>query len=117
MGWPYFTEHLVMATADNGLATMLYAANETTAMVADSVSLRMEEVTHYPFDETITLILHPERDVEFPLYLRIPAWAKGAEVNEEFSSTGKCNIEEATFFFNTLFIMVRQWFIHNNPVA
>lgn len=81
MGWPYFTEHLVMATADNGLATMLYAANETTAMVADGVSLRMEEVTHYPFDETITLILHPERDVEFPLYLRIPAWAKGAEVS------------------------------------
>ena len=81
MGWPYFTEHLVMATADNGLATMLYAANETTAMVADGVSLRMEEVTHYPFDETIMLILHPERDVEFPLYLRIPAWAKGAEVS------------------------------------
>lgn len=81
MGWPYFTEHLVMATADNGLATMLYAANETTAMVADSVSLRMEEITHYPFDETITLVLHPERDVEFPLYLRIPAWAKGAEVS------------------------------------
>ena len=81
MGWPYFTEHLVMATADNGLATMLYAANETTAMVADGVSLRMEEVTHYPFDETITLILHPERDVEFPLYLRIPAWAKGSEVS------------------------------------
>lgn len=80
MGWPYFAEHLVMATADNGLATMLYAANETTAMVADGVSLRMEEVTHYPFDETITLILHPERDVEFPLYLRVPAWAKGAEV-------------------------------------
>ena len=81
MGWPYFTEHLVMATADNGLATMLYAANETTAMVADGVSLKMEEATHYPFDETITLVLHPERDVEFPLYLRIPAWAKGAEVS------------------------------------
>ena len=81
MGWPYFAEHLVMATADNGLATMLYAANETTALVADSVSLRMEENTHYPFDETITLVLHPERDVEFPLYLRIPAWAKGAEVS------------------------------------
>ena len=81
MGWPYFAEHLVMATADNGLATMLYAANETTALVADSVSLRMEENTHYPFDETITLVLHPERDVEFPLYLRVPAWAKGAEVS------------------------------------
>ena len=81
MGWPYFSEHLVMASADGGLATMLYAANETTALVADGVSLRMVEATHYPFDETITLTLHPERDVTFPLYLRIPAWAEGASVS------------------------------------
>ncbi len=81
MGWPYFAEHLVMATADNGLATMLYAANETTASVADSVTLRMEETTDYPFDETVTLTLHPEQNATFPLYLRIPAWAEGASVS------------------------------------
>ena len=81
MGWPYFAEHLVMATADNGLATMLYAANETTALVGEGVSLRMEETTNYPFDETITLTLHPEKEASFPLYLRIPAWAEGASVS------------------------------------
>lgn len=81
MGWPYFSEHLVMATADNGLATMLYAANETTAKVADGVALRMEETTDYPFDETIRLTLHPEQPATFPLYLRIPAWAEGASVS------------------------------------
>ena len=81
MGWPYFAEHLVMATADNGLATMLYAANETTALVGEGVSVRMEETTHYPFDETIQLTLHPEQAVTFPLYLRIPAWAADASVS------------------------------------
>ena len=81
MGWPYFSEHLVMATTDGGLATMLYAANETTALVADGVSLRMEETTNYPFDEAIQLTLHPEQNVTFPLYLRIPAWAEGASVS------------------------------------
>ena len=81
MGWPYFAEHLVMATADNGLATMLYAANETTALVGEGVSVRMEETTHYPFDETIQLTLHPEQAVTFPLYLRIPAWAAEASVS------------------------------------
>ncbi len=81
MGWPYFAEHLVMATADNGLATMLYAANETSMLVADGVSLRLEESTNYPFDETITLTLHPEQNVTFPLYLRIPAWADRAAVS------------------------------------
>ena len=74
MGWPYFTEHLMMATADNGVAAMLYAANETMAKVADGVNLRIEEATHYPFEETITFTLHPEKEVTFPLYLRIPAW-------------------------------------------
>ena len=82
MGWPYFAEHLVMATPDGGLATMLYAANETTALVADGVSLRMEETTDYPFGETVTLTLHPGQEkVSFPLYLRIPAWAEGASVS------------------------------------
>lgn len=80
MGWPYFAEHLVMATADGGLATMLYAANETAALVGEGVSVRMEETTNYPFDETITLTLHPEQEVTFPLYLRVPAWAETANV-------------------------------------
>lgn len=80
MGWPYFAEHLVMATADGGLATMLYAANETTALVGNGISVRMEETTDYPFDETITLTLHPEQEADFPLYLRIPAWAGTASV-------------------------------------
>lgn len=81
MGWPYFAEHLVMATADGGLATMLYAANETTALVGEGISVRMEEATNYPFDETITLTLHPEQETSFPLYLRVPAWAETATVN------------------------------------
>lgn len=83
MGWPYFAEHLVMATPDGGLATMLYAANETTALVGDGVGIRMDETTDYPFDETIRLTLHPEQEVTFPLYLRIPAWAEKATVDVE----------------------------------
>ena len=80
MGWPYFAEHLVMATADGGLATMLYAANETQALVADGVSVLLKEETQYPFEEGIELALYPEKTVRFPLYLRIPAWAEGATV-------------------------------------
>ena len=81
MGWPYYTEHLVMATTDGGLATMLYAASETTALVADGQSVRLVEETHYPFEEDIQLTIHTSKSVNFPLYLRIPAWADGAEVS------------------------------------
>ena len=80
MGWPYYAEHLVMATADSGLATMLYAANETSALVADGKNVTLTETTNYPFDDTVTLTLNTEDAVAFPMYLRIPEWAEGASV-------------------------------------
>lgn len=81
MGWPYYAEHLVMATTDNGLATMLYAASETTAKVADGKSVTLTETTNYPFDETVKLTVGTDGAVTFPLYLRVPAWAAGSTVN------------------------------------
>ncbi len=81
MGWPYYAEHLVMATTDNGLATMLYAASETTAKVADGKSVTLTETTNYPFDETVKLTVGTDGAVTFPLYLRVPAWATGSTVN------------------------------------
>lgn len=81
MGWPYYAEHLVMATTDNGLATMLYAASETTAKVADGKSVKLTETTNYPFDETVKLTVGTDGDVTFPLYLRVPAWAAGSSVS------------------------------------
>lgn len=80
MGWPYFTEHLVMATTDGGLATMLYAASETEALVANGKTVRLIEDTHYPFEEDIRLTVRTNAKVTFPLYMRIPAWAEGATV-------------------------------------
>ena len=81
MGWPYLAEHLVMATADAGLATMVYIENETTALVGQGTSVRLDVDTHYPFDENILITLHPDEPVDFPLYLRIPAWATEASVS------------------------------------
>lgn len=79
-GWPYFNNHLVMGTYDNGLAATMYAANVTEALVADSVKVMLTEDTHYPFDGEINFTVNTEKSVVFPLYLRIPAWADGAEV-------------------------------------
>ena len=91
MGWPYYAEHLVMATTDGGLATMLYAESETRALVANGRRIRLEQQTHYPFDERVQLTVHLEdvlasegrlrAEVTFPLYLRIPSWAEGASVS------------------------------------
>lgn len=79
-GWPYFNNHLVMGTYDNGLAATLYAASVTDALVADSVKVKLTEDTKYPFEGDINFIVNTGKAVTFPLYLRIPAWADGAEV-------------------------------------
>lgn len=80
MGWPYLTEHLVMATADGGLATMVYAANETKVTL-NGQDVRMTMDTNYPFEETVQMTVHTNKNVTFPLYLRIPAWSDQTTVS------------------------------------
>jgi hypothetical protein len=36
--------------------------------------------TDYPFDETIRMTVHVPSPTQFPIHLRIPAWAKGATI-------------------------------------
>lgn len=88
MGWPYYAEHLLMATADNGLALMLYGANETTVKVADGRQVRITEVTNYPFEESVRLAIHTNGIVSFPLYLRIPSWSDKTTVKVNGKKTG-----------------------------
>ncbi len=37
--------------------------------------------TKYPFRDTITITVHADKPVEFPLHLRIPGWATSAQVS------------------------------------
>lgn len=73
-GWPYFAEHLWMATADNGLAAVLYAPCEVRATVGDGVRVHVVEKTDYPFHDTVAFDVSPERPAAFALVLRVPGW-------------------------------------------
>jgi hypothetical protein len=75
-GWPYLAEHLFFATPDGGLAAVFYGASAVTARVGDGTRVRVEEKTHYPFDEEIELVVRTPRKVAFPLYLRVPGWCE-----------------------------------------
>ena len=79
-GWPKFVSHLWMATRDEGLAAIAYAPSRVDARVRGGVAVAIILDTEYPFDETIRLRVHPERPAAFPLYLRIPGWARGATI-------------------------------------
>lgn len=81
MGWPYYAEHLWMATKDGGLAAVLYCASKTTARVAGGAEVTITEDTDYPFSDRIKLTISARRPVEFPLYLRIPGWCREAKAS------------------------------------
>ena len=74
-GWPYFAEHLWLATSDNGLAAVLYAPSEVRAKVGDGTEVVVSETTAYPFGDTVDLMVSCGRPVDFPLYVRLPGWA------------------------------------------
>lgn len=79
-GWPYFIENLMYATADNGVAAIIYGANETSMKVANGTPIKIIEETNYPFEETINFKIETSKKVSFPFYLRIPSWTSDAEV-------------------------------------
>lgn len=77
-GWPKFTKHLWYASDDNGLAAMVYAPCSVQAAVADGSSVRIDEITDYPFSDTVVFSMTADAPVAFPLHMRIPGWCKNA---------------------------------------
>ena len=77
-GWPYYAEHLWLATLDEGLAAALYAPCRVRARVGEGREVVLTEQTDYPFGGVVELTVAAEEAVAFPLYLRIPDWAAGA---------------------------------------
>ncbi|MDY0094100.1 MAG: glycoside hydrolase family 127 protein [Candidatus Vecturithrix sp.] len=79
-GWPKFTAHLWMQTADQGLAAVAYAPN---VVIASIQGARVEIITEteYPFRERLKLNVNTDSSVQFPLLLRIPQWAAGAAIS------------------------------------
>lgn len=75
-GWPYLVEHLWMAAPDNGLAAVLYGPCKVTAKVADGAEVQLAETTQYPFRDSIGITMSAPRELQFPLFLRVPGWCR-----------------------------------------
>lgn len=79
--WINYTEHAWMATADGGLAAVLYASGELHAKAgAAGGAVTLVTQTNYPFEEDIRITVQEAPQDGFPLYLRIPEWTAGATV-------------------------------------
>ena len=98
MGWPYYAQNLVQASADGGIALLTYSDCQARVKVADGQEVLLDEQTHYPFSEDIMLTISLPQNkakgsnsrkkasraaaagISFPLYLRIPTWTPAAHV-------------------------------------
>ena len=78
-GWPKFAANLWMAAPGGGLAAAAYAPSEVRTTIHD-VPVTVVEETDYPFRDRIRLAVDPAKPAQFPLVLRIPAWAESARV-------------------------------------
>jgi DUF1680 family protein len=80
-GWPKFANSLWMTTGTgDGLVAAAYAPSDVHTVIA-GVPIHLIEETEYPFRGSISITVHPEKATKFPLHLRIPAWAQGAEIH------------------------------------
>ncbi len=80
-GWPKFVQNLWYATADNGLAAMVYGPSTVKAKVKGGVEIEFREETAYPFKEEIKFIYNTLESVKFSLHLRIPQWCANPEIS------------------------------------
>lgn len=78
-GWPKFVAHLWMKIPSGGLAAIAYAPCSVATDVS-GVPVNVQVRTDYPFRETMAIDVTVDRETRFPLKLRIPAWAEGANV-------------------------------------
>ncbi len=94
-GWPLYTQNLWYATPDRGLAALLYAPSNVTALVGDNKKVTITEKTNYPFEDKILFQISFEDNsiVNFPLRLRIPEWCSSAtiKINGEIYSNPSGN--------------------------
>ncbi len=129
-GWPYYAEHLFMASPDNGIAAMLYSAATATAKVGNGSAVTLKEETHYPFDEKIKITVITPKPNQFPLYLRIPSWCEAAKLyingklQKDVNNPGTYTRIERTWNRNDvvelelpMHIKVKEWTANKNSIS
>jgi DUF1680 family protein len=69
----------IYSTGAGEAAVHLYIAGRAQ-MTVDHVSVTLRQATQYPWQGAIEITVDPERDFDFALRLRVPAWCRSAQV-------------------------------------
>lgn len=80
-GWTKFASHLWYGTPDKGVAALHFSPNQLKTKVgAANTEVVIDEVTSYPFGNTVEFRIALQSEVTFPLHIRIPGWCKQASL-------------------------------------
>ena len=74
-GWPNFVGAQWYMTSDGGLQAISYAPCTVRATMAN-VPVRVKVSGGYPFSQSVEIEVSVKQPCEFPLYLRVPFWAR-----------------------------------------
>ena len=69
------------SVSDKGLWLNLYGGNNVSTTLKDGSKLTLSQETNYPWDGNILLTVKETSSKPFSMFLRIPAWAKGAKLS------------------------------------
>nr|HMP31695.1 glycoside hydrolase family 127 protein [Saprospiraceae bacterium] len=100
-GYPKFVQNLWYATADNGLAALVYGASKVNAKVANGQEVSFTEETNYPFSDQIKFTYNAKNDHTFPFHLRIPEGCNNPVI--------KVNGQIQKYNKEKIFILKRMW--------
>lgn len=78
--YPYFVSNLWMKTADEkGLVATAFGPSSVSTTIAGA-KVTINEVTAYPFENTVTFKITTDKPARFALIFRKPGWAEKAKV-------------------------------------
>lgn len=87
----------IYSIKENGIACNLYTENEATIELPSAKSVRIVQKTDYPFSGNIRLTLFSKKSAGFPLFVRIPDWAKAAVIKINGSPVGENVIKTGAY--------------------
>ena len=69
---PYWA---VMTGGDGEIAVNLYNAGSSNLRLANGQSVHLHQITAYPDDGTVRIVIDPDNEADFTVMLRIPPWS------------------------------------------
>jgi hypothetical protein len=85
------------------VAVNLYTASAVKILLQNNNEVTLKQITDYPSDGKVEVLIEPEKETVFPVQLRIPKWAKNAKimVNAE--------VQQSEIVAGTFYTIKRNW--------